>query len=147
MPARDEPEIVRLPLTAATPTRRPLSPTITSGVIATIVDDFYAACRADPVLGPIFNERVQDWPSHLERIREFWGAALLGTGRYAGRPLEAHLAIPSLTGEHFSIWLKLFRRTVEARCSAEDAATFMTLAGRMANRIIAEGARRDSGST
>lgn len=147
MPERDEPQVVRLPLTAAMPARRPLSPTITPGVIAAVVNDFYAACRADPVLGPIFNERVHDWPAHLQRIGDFWGAAILGTGRYAGRPLEAHLAIPSLGAEHFSIWLRLFRRTVESRCSAEDAATFMALAGRMANRIMAEGERRESGPT
>lgn len=118
---------------------------ITPGVIAGVVDDFYAACRADPVLGPIFNERVKDWDEHLARIRAFWGAALLRDGGYAGRPLEAHLAIPDLRPAHFAVWLRLFARTVESYrppLTDSDVSLFMTRAGRMANRFMAVGEMR-----
>lgn len=140
MPA---PDPTRLPITDPSPSRQPLSPTITAATISAIVDDFYTRCRADSTLGPIFNAQVHDWPAHLARIRDFWSAAILRSGQYAGRPLEAHLAIPTLRTEHFSIWLRLFRQTVETHCSPTDAATFMTLAGRMANRIIAASSGRD----
>lgn len=112
---------------------------ITPEIIRAVVDDFYAKCREHPELGPIFNARVEDWDGHLARIRDFWEAAILRTGRYAGRPLEAHLAIPDLGREHFSAWLRLFSETVAAHCSKEDAAIFMDRAGRMANRLMAAG--------
>ena len=101
-----------------------------------MVDDFYASCRRDPVLGPIFERQVQDWDGHLARISAFWSAALLRTGGYSGRPLEAHLEIPGLDPGHFSTWLRLFRETLSRRCTPEVGAAFLTLAGRKANEII-----------
>jgi hemoglobin len=133
---------VRLPLTAGDGEPAPrASASLTPAVIAAVVDDFYAACRADPVLGPIFNQRVHDWAVHLARIRSFWSAALLGERGYAGRPLEAHLAIESLRPEHFSVWLRLFKQTVERHCTPNDAAAFMARAGRMARAMTGEAKR------
>ena len=110
---------------------------VTPEMIRGIVNDFYMACRCDPTLGPIFARQISDWDAHLERIRNFWGAAMLGTGEYSGRPMEVHNSIPRLTAEHFSIWLRLFRRTVERWCTPEDATVIMTMAGRMARNIMA----------
>lgn len=119
---------------------------MTAETIAKVVDEFYTACRADATLGPVFNTHVQDWDVHLERIRAFWGAAILRTGGYAGRPLEAHLAIPNLSTAHFAVWLRLFKQTVERCCTPADAALFMNMAGRMANRMIDAGAVRPPAS-
>ena len=132
--ADEVPRRVRLPLTEAAGEAK--APGITTEVIAVIVDEFYGACRADPVLGPVFNAQVQDWDEHLATIRAFWGAAMLGTGGYAGRPLEAHLAIPMLSREHFSVWLRLWSQTVRRHCTPEDASALMQRAGRMANRML-----------
>lgn len=138
--------LIRLPLTDAHPEGElPRSTTLTAETIARVVDEFYTACRADPLLGPVFNAHVQDWDGeggHLARIRAFWGSALLRTGGYSGRPLEAHLAIPGLSAAHFAVWLRLFKQTVERCCTPADAALFMTMAGRMANRILDAGAAR-----
>jgi len=137
------PPPVRLPLTAGEHEPAPrASPSLTPQVIAAVVDEFYAACRVDPVLGPVFNARVHDWDAHLARIRSFWAAALLGERGYSGRPLEAHLGIEGLGSEHFSAWLRLFRQTVERRCTPKDAAAFMARAGRMARAMTGE-ARRE----
>jgi hemoglobin len=73
-------------------------------------------------------------------VKAFWTAAILRHGGYAGRPLEAHLAIPALSPERFSAWLRLFAQTIAARrppLSPSQSTLFMTLAGRMANRIMA----------
>ncbi|MBY0309358.1 MAG: group III truncated hemoglobin [Phycisphaerales bacterium] len=130
---------VRLPLTAVEHEPAPrASASLTPAVIARVVDEFYAACRVDPVLGPVFNARVDSWDAHLARIRSLWGAALLGERGYAGRPLEAHLAIEGLSAEHFSAWLRLFKQTVERVCTAQDAAAFMARAGRMARAMRRE---------
>lgn len=124
---------MRLPISTTAST--PLSTTMTPGTIRAVVDDFYARCRADPTLGPIFDRQVHDWDAHLARICAFWAAVILRTGGYAGRPLEAHRAIPDLAPAHFAVWLRLFNLTVRTHCSPADASLFMTLAGRMASRM------------
>lgn len=125
---------IALPLTEAAGER---ACDVTPEQIAAVVEDFYAACRADPVLGPVFNARIHDWPAHLARIRGFWSAAMFKTGGFAGRPIEAHRAVPDLGGEHMAVWLRLFAVAVRAHCSPAGAAQFLKLAGRMGSRIMA----------
>jgi hemoglobin len=132
---RDE-HPVRLPLSAA-PGGPGASTTITPAVIRAVIEDFYAACRGHPVLGPVFAAHVTDWPAHLDRIQAFWEAAILRRPGYAGRPLEAHLAIDALDRRHFSTWLRLFRDAAGRHCTPADVEVFMTMAGRMANRMMA----------
>jgi hemoglobin len=36
-----------------------------------LVDTFYTKIRADELLGPIFNEAIDDWPENLERLTDF----------------------------------------------------------------------------
>ncbi len=134
----DAPRLIRLPLTEISPIGEPRTGAVTRETIAAVVDDFYSRCRADPLLGPVFNRVVTDWPPHLAKIRAFWESAVLRQPGYAGRPLEAHLELP-VSREHFSAWLRLWKTTVESHCMPEDAAVFMTLAGRMANRMMKEG--------
>lgn len=134
---REPSRSIRLPLTESSPGGPIRVTTLSAETIAKVVDEFYTNCRAEPTLGPIFARHVTNWPEHLARTRSFWSSALLKTGEYAGRPLEAHLAIPNLAPEHFTIWLRLFSQTVTKHCTPEDAAVFMGLSGRMAKVIIA----------
>ncbi len=140
MSTKDE-AVVRLPLTTSAAGEAgapgPSSPHgVTREMIAAVVDDFYATCRADPTVGPIFNARIHDWDTHLATIRGFWASALLRTGEYAGRPLHAHLAIPGLEPRHFSVWLRLFRETLQRHCSPQAEAAFMDAAGMMARHMM-----------
>ncbi|MFZ5673247.1 MAG: group III truncated hemoglobin [Pseudomonadota bacterium] len=64
---------------------------------------------------------------------DFWSAILLRTGRYDGRPLPPHLAIPGLGEEHFRRWLTLFRETVARLCPPEVARLFLDHALRIAH--------------
>lgn len=135
----DSPEIP-LPLTQCPAPGQAVVTSVTPEIIASIVDSFYAACRTHHALGPIFNSHVKDWPAHLAQIRAFWAAAILHTGGYAGRPLQAHLSIPHLTSAHFSAWLKLFSQSLDAHTpplTEADANLFRAAAGRMANRFMA----------
>src|SRR3546814_15846456 len=52
---------------------------------------FYARVRADEELGPIFNDAIDDWPEHLEKLVAFWSSVVLTSGRYKGNPMAAHL--------------------------------------------------------
>ena len=81
---------------------------IDEAFISTMVERFYAAIRADDVLGPIFAERIADWPSHLARMKQFWRSVLHNSGKFSGNPMVKHIAIPGLTEAHFSRWLELF---------------------------------------
>lgn len=117
------------------PSGRLIPAGLDEAVIAAVVHSFYAKARRDPVIGPVFNAVIaeDDWPRHLVVIGDFWSSMLLGTGRYAGRPMPKHVGIPGLEDRHFSRWLQLFRETVEELCSPEVAALFVDRAERVAH--------------
>jgi hemoglobin len=104
-------------------------------MIRAVVDRFYADARRDPVIGPIFNRVIapEAWPHHLATIADFWSSMLLGSGRYGGRPMPKHMAIPELSDAHFMRWLALFRRTVDDLCPPEIAAVFIERSERIGN--------------
>lgn len=85
---------------------------VTEADIRELVDSFYRVVRDDAVLGPIFDRHIKDWSLHLPRMYDFWSTVVLRTGRYAGRPIEAHAMIPDLTLAHFERWLSLWEATV-----------------------------------
>jgi len=104
-------------------------------MIRAVVDHFYARVRRDDIIGPVFNRIIPDdhWPAHLDKITDFWSAMLLGTGRYDGRPMPKHMAIPELEDIHFMRWLRLFRETVEQLCPPDVAALFVERSERIGN--------------
>ena len=77
-----------------------------------LVEAFYAKIREDGLLGPIFAERIADWPPHLARMKAFWRSVLHNSGEFSGNPMLKHLAIPGLELRHFSRWLELFYETL-----------------------------------
>jgi len=99
-------------------------------MVRAVVESFYAKARRDDVIGPVFNRVVapDEWPAHISRIADFWSSLLLGTGRYSGRPMPKHFAIPELSDAHFARWLKLFRETAEELCPPNVAAVFVARA-------------------
>jgi hemoglobin len=108
---------------------------LTEPLIRSVVEQFYAQARLDPVIGPVFNRVIapQAWPHHLDTITDFWSSMLLGTGRYAGRPMPKHMAIPELSDAHFKRWLLLFRQTVEQHCPPDIAQLFIERSERIGN--------------
>lgn len=93
-------------------------------VIERLVHEFYARVRSDPLLGPVFAERITDWTPHLERMRAFWSSVVLMTGRYHGRPMPAHATLP-ITELHFTRWLALFEATAREICTSTAAEIFI----------------------
>ena len=107
------------------------------GVIDRVVEAFYARIRADATLGPIFASRIDDWPTHLARMKQFWRSILLGTAEFSGNPMVRHQQIPGLEERHFSHWLELFYRTVREECpQAEGAAQFAARARMIAESLL-----------
>jgi len=85
--------------------------------IERLINTFYDKVKADPVLGPIFNDIAEvDWPKHLPVMYNFWEFLLLGGTQYQGNPIQKHVdlhAIHPLTAEHFDRWLLLFQASVD----------------------------------
>lgn len=106
-------------------------------MVTAVVERFYGRARLDPVIGPVFNRVIADadWPAHLKTIADFWSSMLLGSGRYYGRPMPKHLAIPELSDIHFVRWLALFRQTVDELCPPEVAALFVERAERVGHNF------------
>lgn len=117
----------------------PKAPGAASGIderlIRTVVESFYGRVRRDPVLGPIFESAVADWPEHLQKLTDFWSSLTLLSGRYKGNPFEAHLPLPRLGDEHFAVWLRLFDQTLRELCTPEQANVFRVRAGRVAESL------------
>jgi len=109
---------------------------ITEEEISTLVDRFYAKVRRDPEIGPIFNEKIQDWPAHLAILKNFWSTVMLTTGRYKGDPMMTHLQLP-LEPNHFSRWLELFAETAKQILSPDHAAAIIAKSERIAGNFKA----------
>ena len=89
------------------------------------VHTFYARVREDAVLGPVFDDAVEDWDEHLSKLCDFWSSVLLATGRFRGSPMAAHTRRPGIKDEHFARWLDLFARTAREVCPPDAAALFV----------------------
>lgn len=104
--------------------------------LAGLVDAFYARVRADPELGPIFNDAIQDWPEHLEKLTAFWSSIMLTSGRYKGQPVPAHQKHQSrITPELFVKWLDLWKQTSDELMEPDDALALQMKAGRIAESL------------
>lgn len=125
-----------LPITEGAGIPYPDAEGISEELIRSVVVEFYRRARRDPSLGPVFESYVQSWDVHLDRMTDFWSAALLRTGRYSGRPVEQHRAIDNLSSAHFSRWLDLFDATVHDLCSPPEAEAFLIRARRMREGMV-----------
>lgn len=85
---------------------------IDDAFISRLVEDFYDAVRKDDMLGPIFAERIGDWPHHLARMKDFWASVMLESGRFSGNPMRKHVAIGELGEAHFARWQSLWNQTL-----------------------------------
>ena len=108
---------------------------VSEALIRRLVEAFYTRVRQDPDLGPIFEDAVaQRWDAHLKTLVDFWSSVALRTGRYAGKPHQAHAALP-LTPALFERWLALFGATAREVCEPDAAAFFVDRAGRIADSL------------
>ena len=100
--------------------------------IKKMVDTFYGKVRKDKLIGPIFNERIQDrWPQHLEKMYTFWQTVLLGEHTYFGSPFPPHASL-QISHDHFEKWMELFRQTLDELFKGAVAEDAKWRAGKMA---------------
>lgn len=101
-----------------------------------LVAAFYAKVRADAELGPIFNGAIDDWPAHLEKLAAFWSSVMLGSGRYKGRPVPAHMKhVAHMTPALFQRWLALWAQTTDEMMPPAAAAALQAKAAHIAESL------------
>ncbi|MEO6682540.1 MAG: group III truncated hemoglobin [Ginsengibacter sp.] len=100
--------------------------------VKNLVDTFYGKVREDDLIGPIFNDRIQDkWPEHLEKMYKFWQTVLIGPHTYNGSPFPPHAKLP-VEKVHFDRWMKLFTQTIDELFVGKIADDAKWRAGKMA---------------
>jgi hemoglobin len=108
--------------------------TITEPAISALVHQFYGKARRDPVIGPVFENAVEDWDEHLDKLCDFWSSVMLTTGRYKGNPMAAHIRQP-IEPQFFDRWLGLWRETAGEVFTEEAAGQFRLKAERIAESL------------
>ena len=104
--------------------------------LRTLVRTFYAKVREDELLGPIFNGAIADWPHHLEKLQAFWSSVMLGSGRYKGQPMPAHVRhMDEITPATFQRWLGIWRQTTAELLEPAAAALMQEKAARIAESL------------
>lgn len=97
---------------------------------------FYADVRQHRVIGPIFNERINDWPTHIAKIAEFWSRMTGGPSVYTGAMPAKHVEL-ALEKHHFEAWLDLWDYNCRRLLPAAEAREFSALAHQIGDRLHA----------
>ncbi|AZL15578.1 group III truncated hemoglobin [Rickettsiales endosymbiont of Stachyamoeba lipophora] len=110
---------------------------ITESMVSSLVHSFYAKIKADPFIGPIFQDKINNnWDEHLATMCDFWSGVALSTGRYKGQPLPKHVVLPGLQEEHFVRWIALFEENAYSICPKEAAEFFIDKAQKIADSLM-----------
>lgn len=108
-----------------------------------LVRRFYDQVRKHDLLGPIFNQIVEDWDHHLVHLSDFWEMILLQTGPGRGKfnPTKVHKEVDAAISHqidqvHFGNWLELWFGTVDRYFEGENADYAKEHARRMAHMLF-----------
>lgn len=107
--------------------------------VINLLRHFYADVRQHAEIGPIFGAHVHDWPTHLEKIGDFWSGVTGGPALYRGPMPFKHLHL-QLEERHFQAWLGLWHRHCRAWLPAVEAEELIDYAegiGGTLRRIVA----------
>jgi len=94
---------------------------------------FYSEAQLDPVIGPVFQRHVHDWPSHLATVTDFWSTQTGGPPLYRGG-MGRHIRL-GLEAQHFEHWLALWGRVTREQLDAESAEALLAIARMVAGRL------------
>lgn len=109
---------------------------VTEPALARLVATFYGRVRQDDLIGPLFNDAVEDWPEHLSKLADFWSSVMLTTGRYKGNPVIKHVKhVARITPEMFARWLAIWRDTTAELLPPAAAAQLQDKAARIAESL------------
>lgn len=104
--------------------------------LSQLVHSFYDKIRANDEIGPFFNETIQDWDEHLEKLTDFWENNLFSVRKYSGNPALVHVAVDQkfnhkINPNLFGLWLNLWFETLEELFEGENVETLKFRARKM----------------
>ena len=102
--------------------------------IATLLRHFYADVRQHELIGPVFNQRIRDWPAHLATIGQFWARITGGPSVDSGQMPAKHFGL-GLDEKHFGAWLQLWECNCRCYCKPREAQEMTELARDIGNRL------------
>ncbi|ESU29121.1 globin [Flavobacterium limnosediminis JC2902] len=110
--------------------------------LSKLIHSFYGKIRTNEEIGHFFNETIQDWDAHLEKLTDFWGNNLFGVRKYYGNPILAHLEVDekfshSISPNIFGLWLNLWFETLEELFEGENVETLKFRARKMGTVFLA----------
>ncbi len=106
--------------------------------IKLLVNTFYGRVQQDELIGPIFNEKIQNrWDEHLAKMYAFWQTILLDDHTYFGRPFPPHAELP-VKSDHFDRWLAIFNQTVDELFEGEKAEEAKWRGAQMAKMFLSK---------
>ena len=103
---------------------------------------FYEKTMLDKELAPYFTNELgddinnEDWQEHIELLADFWLAKILGEKTYIGNFIGAHIRVPHITKESFTIWLSLFSSTADEVYTPEIAQLFKKKGRQLATQFM-----------
>ena len=84
-----------------------------------LVCSFYDNIKNYEMLGPIFNRMIpnDEWPTHLDKLTDFWETNLFGVSKFKGNPTQKHLKTDTtfnhiINETHFKRWLNIWTNTI-----------------------------------
>ncbi|GAB2764468.1 group III truncated hemoglobin [Salinimicrobium soli] len=106
-----------------------------------LVSSFYSKVRTNPEIGRFFNETIEDWPAHLEKLTDFWETNLFMVSKFRGNPMKAHKEVDqnfdhSIEQKHFGTWLNLWFETIDELFEGDRANIARNRARNMATNIF-----------
>ncbi len=106
-----------------------------------LVSTFYAKVRANEKIGYVFNEIIEDWPSHLEKLTDFWETNLFFVSKFKGNPMQAHVDVDrhfnnTIEQKHFGEWLNMWFETVDELFEGDRASIAKNRARNMASNLF-----------
>lgn len=106
-----------------------------------LVSTFYTKVRANERIGFFFNDTIEDWPAHLEKLTDFWETNLFMVSKFRGNPMKAHKDVDhhfqnSIEQKHFGEWLNLWYQTLDELFEGERASIAKNRARNMAHNLF-----------
>ncbi len=90
-----------------------------------LVNKFYSKIRSNSEIGFFFNETIDDWEKHEEKLTDFWQNNLFAVKKYYGNPIEVHKEIDQKFNQRispnlFGLWLNLWFETLDELFEGEN---------------------------
>ncbi|HET8855599.1 MAG TPA: group III truncated hemoglobin [Salinimicrobium sp.] len=106
-----------------------------------LVSTFYGKVRKNPEIGFYFNDTIQDWPAHIEKLTDFWESNLFFVSKFRGNPRKTHQEVDdnfnnSIEQRHFGEWLNLWFSTIDEYFEGERANLAKNRARNMAHHLF-----------